>query len=139
MGQGDVGDFDSGKLRKRLGTAVLLGRLGRTRQKRIPMKKSNFYYVTTPEAAHSILKDGLKANEEGHIFVIIDKRFADCIAKTQIFLPRYALLGIDSKGIKGCIERDGVGEYIAPVHRIIFQPVIKPRWLTLIEADTETS
>lgn len=96
------------------------------------------YHVTRPESVAAILKLGLRANAEGHIFALTDLAFVINIAQLQIFIPAFAVLKIAPKGITGKVGPDDVGELTAPWHRIIHQDVIKPKFLTVVVADFPT-
>lgn len=104
-----------------------------------PKLKRNLYHVTSPDAVDSILAQGLRANAAGRIFTITDTYFADRIAKTQLFLPVYAVFEIDPKGITGKVEADNVGELTSPWHRIILQHSVRPEFLTLLVREFKTS
>jgi len=95
-----------------------------------PVRKHQFYYhVTSTENIDKILKAGLKANEEGHIFVFTDQKVAQDIAVNQCGLKQVALFMIDSRGITGKVIRDRVAEFAAPYHRIIIQKKISKRYI----------
>jgi len=67
-----------------------------------PVRKHQFYYhVTSTENIDKILKAGLKANEEGHIFVFTDQKVAQDIAVNQCGLKQVALVMIDSRRSTG--------------------------------------
>ena len=94
------------------------------------LRKCKFYYhVTAIENIDIIQKNGLKANEEGHIFVFTKEKVAESIAVNQCFLNKVALFMIDSRGITGKVIRDRVAEFVASYHRIIIQDKIPKKYV----------
>jgi hypothetical protein len=90
------------------------------------------WHVTAPKNVATILTEGLRADEEGQIFAITHPALASAIARDQVFIRTYALLRIDPAGISpGRIGPDLVAEYLRPWHRVVRQPVIEPRYLTV--------
>ncbi|MCE7974402.1 MAG: hypothetical protein DYG92_08810 [Leptolyngbya sp. PLA1] len=96
------------------------------------------FHVTDPANVESILRDGLRADEDGCIFALTDERLANSIARDQVFLTTYALFRIDRKGITGRVEADEVAELAARWHRVILQPVIAPQFLRLVNPSIAT-
>jgi hypothetical protein len=99
----------------------------------------NYYHITTEETAKIILTEGLKANEDGMIFLFENKSVkfnniintvADCIARNQIFLETYVMLEIDVKGVILPLIPDNVSELSAKVQWIANQPLIEPKYIT---------
>jgi|688.fasta_scaffold953186_1 hypothetical protein len=101
-----------------------------------------YYHITKKNLAKSILIDGLRANEEGHIFLFENKSIqdpktgvtntvADCIAENQIYLNEYAMLEIDDKGIDVELINDSVGEISSRCQWIAIQPIIKSDHINL--------
>jgi hypothetical protein len=90
------------------------------------------YHCTSPDNVRSIRRHGLKASADGRIYTVILRRLINEVAKTQVFLERYALFGIYAAGVTGEVERDNIGEFIAIFHRVIVQPKIAPKHLRLI-------
>lgn len=97
-----------------------------------------YYHITKPILLKTILKQGLKANEEGHIFLFENKSIelnnvintiADCIAYNQIFLDKYVMLEINSKGIATTLKKDNVGELSSQLQWIAKQPIIEPNYI----------
>lgn len=91
-----------------------------------------YYHLSYIENRGSIVKSGLKANDDGEIFVITKKDIAPYIAANQIFTRTYDIYSIDSKGVTGEVTADNVAELTAPHQRIIKQEVIDPKhikWL----------
>ena len=93
------------------------------------MRKHRFYYhVTDVKNVDRIKKDGLKANEEGLIFVFTDMIVSGLIAKEHYGLvDRYAVFKIYSNGITGRVIKDRVAEFSAPYQRVIIQEKISLR------------
>ena len=95
---------------------------------------TKYYHITNPSNKDSILKDGLKCNEEGEIFLFENKSIkidnsihyvSDLIAKNQIFLTEYAMFEIDLKGIEQPLINDNVAETSSSLQWIAKQPIIK--------------
>jgi hypothetical protein len=97
------------------------------------------FHVTEPTKVESIMRKGLAADDEGHIFALSDRRLADVIARDQLFLSEYALLSIDAYGITGDIEPDEVAEFSAKWHRVIVQLGIEPRFLRVVSPSVKTA
>lgn len=95
--------------------------------------KKYFYHVTSPENLGKILKEGLKANEYGEIFIFDEPNCAVAVAVNQLFLSDYALLKIDSEGIKTELTKDNVAELTAKYQYIIKQPVISRKYIRLVD------
>lgn len=98
------------------------------------------YHITAPKNVHSILRDGLRANKDGEIFLFEDKAIknkinntvifvADHIALNQINQRKYAMLLIDCKGIDVELIPDNVGEVTAHLQWIAKQPIVKPDYI----------
>jgi hypothetical protein len=98
------------------------------------MTKHRFYYhVTDVNNIEQIKKDGLKANEEGLIFVFTDMVVSGLIAKEQYGLvDRYAVFKIFSRGITGRVIKDRVAEFSAPYQRVIIQEKIEKRYIDFL-------
>ena len=95
------------------------------------------YHLTPHENTKSILKEGIKANEYGDIYVFTDMLVADTIAKNQIFTKRYSVFEINRKGIKVKLIPDQCAEFSQGFQRIIKQNEIDPKYLELIYEDIE--
>lgn len=116
-----------------------------------------YYHVTKKENLQSILNEGLKANEDGDIFLFInstvynpygciidrDKKeaklgvtkqtVADLICFYQICeFDKCVMLKIDSRGIDSELVEDVVAEKPSYLHKqwIAKQAVIQPKWLS---------
>ena len=98
------------------------------------MRKQRFYYhVTDVNNVDQIKRDGLKANEEGLIFVFTDMIVSSLIAKEQYGLvDRYAVFKIYSDGITGRVIKDRVAEFSAPYQRVIIQAKILNRYIDFL-------
>ena len=120
------------------------------------MKRKKYYYhVTSKENLESILANGLKANEDGDIFLFIDDTYLnyfgsvvednvqkigpkyvdviDDICFNQVFLyDECVKLRINSKGLKGELIEDVIPEIPSRLHKqwIARQDVIEPKWIT---------
>ena len=116
-----------------------------------------YYHLTSTKNLQSILNEGLRANEDGDIYLfingtiynqygcIIDKdkkevkigltrqTVADQICMNQIFkFDKCVMLKIDSRGIDGELVEDVVAEIPSYLHKqwIAKQAVIQPKWLS---------
>jgi len=104
----------------------------------IPKEKAErkhrvYYHVTNIKNVDQIKKHGLKANEEGLIFVFTDMVVSDVIAKHQFGLvDRYAVFKIYSRGITGRVIKDRVAEFSAPYQRVIIQEKISKRHIDFL-------
>ena len=98
------------------------------------MRKHRFYYhVTDVKNIDLIKRDGLKANEEGLIFVFTDMIVSSVIAKDQYRLvDRYAAFKINSKGITGRVIKDRVAQFSAPYQLVIIQEKISKRYIDFL-------
>jgi hypothetical protein len=103
-----------------------------------------YYHITKIDLITVILTNGLKANEEGEIFLFENKSLqhpetkvintiADTIAKNQIFLEEYAMFEIDAKGINVELINDNVGEISSIFQWIVKQPVINKEHIILFD------
>ena len=97
-----------------------------------------YYHITAKKNLSTILKEGLKANEEGEIFLFENKSIvansvvntvADCIAHNQVFLDEYVMLEIANEGITSELINDNVGEISSSVQWIAKQPLIEVKYL----------
>ena len=98
-----------------------------------------YYHITDKNNLSTILREGLKANEEGDIFIFENKSVvfnsvvntvADCIAYNQIFLDEYVMIEIALEGIVSDIINDNVGEASSDLQWIVKQPLIEPKYLS---------
>lgn len=98
------------------------------------MRKHRFYYhVTDVNNVDQIKRDGLKANEEGLIFVFTDMVVSGLIAKEHYGLvDRYAVFKVLSTGITGRVIKDRVAEFSAPYQRVIIQEKIEKRYIDFL-------
>ncbi|MCZ2130798.1 MAG: hypothetical protein LC109_11100 [Bacteroidia bacterium] len=104
------------------------------------MENLKYYHITETKNKISILKTGIRCNEEGYIFLFENKSIsyngiintiADCIAKNQIFLDRYVMFEIDSKGFQSELLPDEVGELSHKQQWILKQEKINPEFINL--------
>lgn len=116
-----------------------------------------YYHLTSTKNLQSILNEGLRANEDGDIYLFIngtiynqygclidkDKKeakigltkqtVADHICMNQIFkFDKCVMLKIDSRGIDGELVEDVVAEAPSYLHKqwIAKQSVIQSKWLS---------
>lgn len=88
------------------------------------------YHLTSTRRLSSILRTGLKADDEGAIYAFTDLRAADGIAREQVFLARYAILEINPDGVTGEVLPDNVAERTAGYQRRVMQDRIEPKYLS---------
>lgn len=100
-----------------------------------------YFHIASFENVAKITMSGLLANEDGQIFLFENESFsvngvvnsvADCIAHTQVFLPEYVILEIDSKGLNVELIKDNVGEFSARWQWIANQPLIEKKYIKLV-------
>lgn len=100
--------------------------------KRKNSKSTYYFHITDVESYKEILSRGLKADEEGYIYFLTSKEVTAYVAYNQLFLEKYALIKIDSRGLSSQPELDLVGEITAVYQRRIKQELIEARFLKLI-------
>ncbi len=96
------------------------------------------YHVTAPENVESILRDGLRASEDGAVYAIKNPDLAAEIALNQSFVDPYALIRIAPKGITGELGPDLVAEALAFNSVRIEQAHVEPRFLSLVRVGPVT-
>lgn len=98
------------------------------------MRKHRFYYhVTDVNNVEQIKSEGLKANDEGLIFVFTDMIVSGLMAQEQHGIKdRYAVFKIYSEGITGRVIKDRVAEFSAPYQRVIIQKGISKRYIEFL-------
>lgn len=85
------------------------------------------YHITDTKNAYSIIHNGLKANENGDVFLFENKSVmkitykdyipvADVIAVEQLFLDKYMMFEVDVRGLE--LSTDDVGELTASIQYI---------------------
>jgi hypothetical protein len=92
-----------------------------------------YYHITPFKNYKTILKEGLKANSLGEIYVFDTNHrgVIEYASINQLYIMHCALFEIDAKGITGEIEDDNVGEYTSQYQKIIHQDLIKPEFLRI--------
>jgi len=99
--------------------------------------KYKYYYHITPEHEDwmKIGQEGLKASEDGYIYLLItkDNDVVHSVALNQISaFKNYGLIRIDSKGITGAIENDDVAEYTTRYQRRVKQQLVRPEFIKIL-------
>lgn len=111
-----------------------------------------YYHVTSKENARKILKEGLKANEHGDIFLFENKSYtwhgtaknkkgklvvgivayyvADSIVQNQVGLDKNVMLEISAEGITGELVQDEVAEISAKCQWIAKQNLIEAKYIS---------
>lgn len=114
---------------------------------------AKYYHITAKENLQAIIDSGIRANEDGEIFLFENETIfytgiaedtkgkkvlgrckiaiADKIAADQIFLKEYVMLEIDSKGLNLALVKDEVAEFSAGRQWIARQPIIYPKYISL--------
>lgn len=110
----------------------------RIRMSRTGHRGRALFHVTAPENVESILRDGLRASEDGAVYAIKDPDLAAEIALNQIFLETYALIRIAPKGIVGAVGPDNVAELLAFNSVRVEQAHVEPRFLSLVRVGPVT-
>lgn len=99
-----------------------------------------YYHITKPENEKTILRTGIKCDEDGNIFLfenvavgakdgIAHVAVSDMIAANQIFLKSFVMFEIDPAGFSCDLIPDDVGEYTARWQWILRQDKIYPRFI----------
>ncbi len=97
-----------------------------------------YWHITDPKILDTILKEGLKANNNKEIFLFergtytfngVTNKVADHIAKNQVLLDSYALIKVSSAGFNTEPIQDNVGELTTKLQWILRQDIIEPQWL----------
>lgn len=95
------------------------------------------YHITPSQHLGAILREGLRCDGEGCIYVMTDPIVANSIAGNQIMTDRYAIIAVAPAGITGEISRDDVAEFTAPYHRVVRQRLVSPEYLEhIVTLDT---
>lgn len=97
-----------------------------------------YYHITEVKNKKSILKNGLKCNEDEEIYLFENKSIcwngvvntiANCIAKNQIFLDDFIMFEINPIAFETILIPDEVGEFSAKYQWILKQKSIKPIYI----------
>jgi len=109
------------------------------------MKKQEkiFWHITEKENLESILKNGIKANEDNEVFLLDDREVKDpfhtqsffvskFVAFNQLFLDEFVIFGVDVEGLE--LEHDDVAELTAPF-QYIYKGNISPKRIKGYEFD----
>ena len=95
------------------------------------------YHLTPIENVERIRSEGLRANEACEIFVFVDMRLANVIAKNQVFPiiqqfgGKYGVFKVSPDGIETeMMPDDEAGEFCQAYQFIVKQPVISSEHLT---------
>lgn len=91
-----------------------------------------YYHISPTEFKESIIANGLKANDDGDIFVFNLLEQANWIAINQVFIQTYTLFEINSSGFIAEPIQDNVAESGANTQFIIKQAVIAPEYVNYI-------
>lgn len=116
--------------------------------------KKYYYHITDVENIESIMANGLRANEDGDIFLFENKSvgyhgisynsrgklaigkvrrtIADNIAINQLgLMEKYAMFEISSEGISGSLINDNVAEASSKWQWIAHQPTILAKYISI--------
>lgn len=106
------------------------------------MKIKKYYYISDLESVSDIEQHGIKANENGDIFIFIIFKekiqdavnIAGYIAINQLFLENYALFEIQEEGITGEITDHKVSGRVSQYQKIIKQDIISRKHIKFINS-----
>jgi hypothetical protein len=105
------------------------------------LRRKWYFHVSATVNKASILATGLKGEL---IFTFVPHQryrrnlagmngniayLAQTIAQTQVFARSYSVFSINGAGVKGMVLPDMVADFTAPLHRIIVQKRIAPRFV----------
>lgn len=90
-----------------------------------------YYHITTFEGWLKTREEGIKADDDGYIYLLTTKKanILSHVAWNQLGLKDYGLISIKSEGILAELELDKVGEITAEFQRRIKQPLIEPKYI----------
>jgi len=104
-------------------------------------KELIYWHLSPIENKESILKDGLKCNDYGEIFLFLEgtvhdpeglfesRRVSDSIARNQVFCEEFDIYMISYKGINSEIQNDNVAECTSALQFFIKQEKILPQFI----------
>lgn len=104
---------------------------------------SKYWRISAKQNRESILKNGLKCDNMGYIYLInrlydelhdfdVKISIPDSITISQVFLKDYDLFEIDSEGLTSKILRDNVGEKLVNCQNRVKQSIINPKYINFI-------
>jgi hypothetical protein len=93
------------------------------------VQKVRYYHITSFQGWLAIKDKGLKASEDGYIYMLDDDKVATYVALHQLGIPEFGLFEIDPSGIKGKLEPDLVGELTAKHQYRVKQGIIDKKYL----------
>ena len=108
-------------------------------------KEKIFWHISKKENLESILKNGIKANEDNEVFLLdekevtikckFDKPFlvSKFVALNQLFLDEFVIFAVDVEGL--ALKPDDVAELTAPF-QYIYKGNISPKRIKGYEFDT---
>lgn len=102
-----------------------------------------FWHITEKENLESILKNGIKANEDNEVFLLDDREIqyplhtqsfyvSKFVAFNQLFLDEFVIFAVDVEGLE--LESDDVAELTAK-YQYIYKGDIKPNRIKGYEFD----
>ena len=91
-----------------------------------------YYHLTSFTNFLLIQEQGIKAGEDGYIYVLDTKDWNGYLALNQLFLTDYAVFSINPKGITDELEPDNVAEFSAKHQFRIKQPLIEKRYIKFL-------
>jgi hypothetical protein len=97
------------------------------------MESTEYYHISDIENVDSILKNGLRANKQMHIFVCTSLSLLPIIASGQLGIIEYSIFKLNPQGIEVTPIHDNVAELGNEYQFIIKQPVINPIYIVHLE------
>ena len=93
--------------------------------------KKYYYHISTFEGWFKVQQEGLKASEDGYIYMYDtnEPNILAYAAANQLFMTDYGLIRIDPAGITGALEPDIVGELTAKHQFRVKQKLIEKKYI----------
>jgi hypothetical protein len=90
------------------------------------------YHLTPAKHAKAILRNGLRAGEDGYIYFFTDMIVANTVARDQVFTKRYTVFLVDGRGLESRVMQDNVAEFSRAYLRRAKQGRIAPNHLQVL-------
>lgn len=97
------------------------------------MRKKCYYHLTSFKSFLVIKEEGIKADNEGYIYLLDTQDYNNYVASNQLGLPDYAVFEVNSDGITSILEPDNIGELTAKHQFRIKQPLIDKKYLKFLD------
>ena len=96
------------------------------------MQKSYYYHLTSFEKWAFVQNHGLKAGENGYIYLLDTKDVDGAVAFDELGLFDFAVFRIDPEGIKSPLIPDKSGEWTDKHQFKVKQNLIKPKYVKFL-------